>query len=284
MKTLTKFRKLYVTDMSDFVYCPRLFFMKKTMDIPRVETFPMHRGTIEHEIRRSIAKSLKVEYESCSSIDSLKSLDYKSCIENAIKYCLDLSLVVKSAFFLRLEEMLPQLSFRLELEEKQRLAQAILLREKGYSMKEIIEKLLPWKQECGVGSTTLGITGRVDQVFKQGDNLTPIDFKTHSSRFAGFIWRDAHKEQLILYSLLLEENYSGAKSNSAIIELTEDLHHDKFKITKLDKKNALNHIKEAKQLIQNRTLPPILTGSSAVKCSSCYFKNFCNSLESEVDQ
>ena len=49
--------------------------MKKTMDIPRVETFPMHRGTIEHEIRRSIAKSLKVEYESCSSIDSLKSLD-----------------------------------------------------------------------------------------------------------------------------------------------------------------------------------------------------------------
>lgn len=270
--------------MSDFVYCPRLFFMKKTMDIPRIETFPMHRGTIEHEIRRSIAKSLKVEYETCSSIDSLKSLDYKSCIENAIKYCFDLSLVVKSAFFLRLEEMLPQLSFRLELEEKQRLEQAISLREKGHSMKEIIEKLLPWKQECGVGSTTLGITGRVDQVFKQGDNLIPVDFKTHSSRFAGFIWRDAHKEQLILYSLLLEENHPGSKSNSAIIELTEDLHHDKFKITKLDKKNALNHIKEAKQLIQNRTLPPILTGSSAVKCSNCYFKNFCNSLECEADQ
>ena len=151
-------------------------------------------------------------------------------------------------------------------------------------MQEIIQKILPWKQEIGVGSTKLGITGRIDQVFKQEKILVPVDFKTHASRFAGFIWREAHKEQLILYSILLEENYPGAKSTSAIIELTEDLHQDKFKITKSDKKNAVNHINEAKQLLHNRILPQKLSGTLSVKCSNCYFKNFCDSLECEVEQ
>ena len=83
MKTV-RTAKIYVTDVSDYVYCPRLFFMKKTMDIPRMETLAMHKGTIEHEIRRSAVKSIKAEYEACKDPYALKTIDYQSCIKGAI--------------------------------------------------------------------------------------------------------------------------------------------------------------------------------------------------------
>jgi len=75
--------KLYATDLVDLEYCPRLFYMKKTMKIPRTETFAMLRGTIEHEVRRTTIKSLKEEYKSCDNLPLLKNLDYKLSIQNA---------------------------------------------------------------------------------------------------------------------------------------------------------------------------------------------------------
>jgi len=48
--------RLYASDLPDLVYCERLFYMKKVMDIPRVETYPMVRGTNEHEISLRLIK------------------------------------------------------------------------------------------------------------------------------------------------------------------------------------------------------------------------------------
>jgi len=271
--------KLYATDLVDLEYCPRLFYMKKTMKIPRTETFPMLRGTIEHEVRRTTIKSLKEEYKSCDNLPLLKHLDYKLSIHNAINYGLDLGRKVSPKFYLGLDKMIPFLRYRLEMEEETRHSQAILMATKGYEMKDIIETLLPWRLEHGVGSTKLGITGRVDQVYKIKGNIIPLDFKTHTNRFATFIWEPAHFEQLAVYALLLENNNPGYKVKNGIIKYTEDLHDKKFKITKQNKINVIQHIKKARNLLDDGKLPTKLDGKKTVKCSCCYLREFCFSIK-----
>ena len=271
--------KLYATDLSDLAYCPRLFFMKKTNMVPRRENFAMLRGTVEHEIRRILTTSIKTEYEYCKNQNELKNIDIKACIDGSINYGLELGRNTNTQYYLGLREIMPTLSYRLKVEEQNRISKAIRLASKGHEIENIVERLLPWKLETGVGSTELGITGRLDQVYKIGTNLIPLDFKTHTNRFAAFIWKGAHFEQLAVYAFLLEMKYPGFNVNKGIIRYTEDLYDQKFNITKNSKINVLEHIKKARKLINKHQLPPKLSGSKAVKCHGCYLRQFCFSLD-----
>jgi len=275
--------RLYASDLPNLEYCKRLFFIKKAMKIPQRETFPMLRGTIEHEIRRSLARSIRSEYESCTDIDSIKNLDYHSAIDGALDYGMELGRKTRSQYYLELEEIRPLLRYRLLIEENQRRSKAAKMATKGTSFQTIFDQLLPWKLETGVGSTELGITGRVDQVYKMNKLLIPIDFKTHRSRIAALMLKESHFEQLAVYALLLEIKYPGYSVNTGIIKYTEDLHDEKFTITTKAKKNVIEHIKQAKELIRRHQLPPKLSGEQAVKCRTCYMREFCFSLEKEGD-
>ena len=275
--------KLYASDLPDFVYCQRLFFMKKAMKTPRVETFPMVRGTNEHEIRRTLAKSLICEYESCRTVDSIKNLDYQSAIDGALDYGTELARSIRSEYFLQLEEMRPILRYRLLLEENQRHTKAVKMAQRGIPFERILDELLPWKFETGVGSDKLGITGRVDQVYKISNLLIPVDFKTHFSRISALMLKESHFEQLAVYGILLEEKYPEFSVKNGIIKYTEDLHDEKFNITKKSKLNVLKHIEQAKNLIKEHQLPPKLSGEQAIKCQSCFLRQFCFSLEDGSD-
>ena len=242
MSIISRSKKLYVTDIVDFVFCPtgRLLWLKKKTDAPRKQTWAMLRGTNEHEVRRLLTEHIKFEYQLCRDTTKLASIDYKSCINAAIEDGLNLGRSVSPKFFLGLSEMRPELSYRLEIEEELRLNRAVDMAIKGDPINKIVETLLPWQQELGVGSAELGVTGRIDQLYKMGDTLIPADFKTHTDRFDTFIWKDAFREQLILYAILIEKQYRGAKANTAIIEFTDDLTSHKFKIQKTTRKTPLN--------------------------------------------
>jgi len=278
-KRFAKPLRLYASDLPDLVYCERLFYMKKVMDIPRVETYPMVRGTNEHEIRRILAKHMLQEYEACKSIESLEKLDYESVIDSALDDGTELARSTRTVFYLRLEEARSDLKYRLELEEKQRLETAIKMAKKGTDMKTICSLLLPWKYETGVGSSELGITGRIDQVFKHQNEMIPLDFKTHSKRNAALFWKDAHFEQLTVYAMLLEMKYPQYTAKKGIIQYTEDNHNQVFNITKKAKQNVLEHINQAKKLVQIQKLPRKLEGKKSIKCQSCYLRNFCFSVQ-----
>jgi len=275
--------KLYATDLVDFVYCPRLFFMKKTMKIQRFETFPMLKGTIEHEIRRSLARAIRPEYEMCKDVDSIKNLDYQSAIDGSLDYGMDLARKVASKYYLQLEEIRPILRYRLKIEENQRRAKAAKMAAKGIGLENILEELLPWKFETGVGSSELGITGRIDQVYKINKSLIPIDFKTHRNRIDALMLKESHFEQLAVYGLLLERKYPDYSVKRGIIKYTEDLHDEKFNITNKAKKNVIEHIKQARELIHRHQLPQKLTGEQSIKCRSCYQRKFCFELEKGDD-
>ena len=273
--------KLYVTDITDSVFCSRLLYLKKKTDAPRKETWAMLRGTNEHEVRRLLAESMKFEYKLCKDTSKLAAIDYKSCINGAIENGLNLGRSVSPKFFLGLSEMRPELSYRLEIEEKSRLDMAVKMAKNGDPINKIVETLLPLLQEVGVGSAELGVTGRIDQLYKMGDTLIPVDFKTHTDRFASLIWMESFREQLILYAILIEKQYRGAKVDTAIIEFTDDLTLHKFKITKNDKKNAIKHISQARKVLESNKVPPKLSGPDSIKCSKCYYRDHCFSFEKE---
>ena len=282
-KTNPKLKKLNVTDVVDYVFCKtgRLLWLKKNTDLPIKLTWEMERGTNEHEVRRLLAEAIKFEYQLCKDATKLADIDYMACINGAIDDGLKLGRSVSPKFFLGLTEMRPELSYRLEREEKARLDKAIKMAKKGNPISKIVETLLPWQQELGVGSPELGIRGRIDQLYRIDDVLVPVDFKTYTDRFSSFIRMDAFREQLILYAILLEKQYRGTKSDTAIIEFTEDFTSHKFNITKNDKKNAIKHIKQARDVLEKHQVPPKLSGLDAIKCSKCYFKDHCFSFEKE---
>ena len=278
-----QFTKLYASDLPDLEYCKRLFKIKKSMDVPRFETFPMLWGTIEHEIRRSLARAIRFEYESCKDTDSIKNLDYESAIEGALDYGMELGRKVRAQYYLQLEEIRPILRYRLKIEENQRRSKAVKMAKRGIAFEKIFEELLPWQLEIGVGSTELGITGRVDQVYKINNTLIPIDFKTHRSRIAALMLRDSHFEQLAVYAVLLEEKFPEYSVSKGIIKYTEDLHDEKFNITNKAKKNVIEHIKQARELINKNQLPPKLSGEESIKCKTCYLKKFCFAIEEDEE-
>ena len=94
--------KLYVTDITDSVFCSRLLYLKKKTDAPRKETWAMLRGTNEHEVRRLLAESMKFEYKLCKDTSKLAAIDYKSCINGAIENGLNLGRSVSPKIFLGL--------------------------------------------------------------------------------------------------------------------------------------------------------------------------------------
>ena len=272
---------LTVTDMVAYRYCPRLIWLKKMTVVPFQQNFGMLRGTNEHEVRRLLVNSIRSEYKSCNDLGNISNVDYKFRIENAIADSLKLGNPVSPKFSFSLMQITPELRYRLEIEEKARLAKANSMIKQGKKMPEIISKLLPFETEIGVGSDELGITGKIDQLYRIGDKLIPLDFKTHTNKFTAYIWTEAYKEQLILYAILAELKYPGTKANSAVLEFTEDFNQIKFPITKKDKENAKKRIKKARMMLKIRQIPPKLSGSDEMKCSKCYLKEHCFAFEED---
>lgn len=275
LTTIPHTTKLYATDLMDFAYCKRLFYIQKIMQPPKTDTAMSVCGTVEHEVRRTTVKFLEPEYEACHNIGALKNLDYAKPIQDALDYALALGEKTYPEFIHDIELMLPELRLRLLAEEKQRYTQGLKLAGKGIKFANIIERILPWAIELGVGSSILGITGRIDQVYKRNKDLIPVDFKTHTKRFTSWIWRDAHAEQIATYALLLELQYDGYKVKNGLIKYTQDLYEFPVKFPNDNKRMIINHIEQARNLLNNGKIPPRLKGDEAIKCNHCHLKDFC---------
>ena len=142
----------------------------------------------------------------------------------------------------------------------------------------IIERIIPWAVELGVGSSILGLTGRIDQVFKRNKNLVPVDFKTHINRFSSWIWREAHEEQIATYGLLLELQYEPYKVRNGIVKYTQDLYEHAVKLPSNNEHIIINHIEQARNLLDSDNIPPKLKGDEAIKCNHCHLKDYCFSI------
>jgi len=267
--------KLYVTDLMNWAFCERLFHIKKTTFLPFEVSKASIYGTLEHEARRILAKFLEVEYRKCNNPKKFESIDFRKQINDSLDYANDLVANKYPIFSSHIKNSLPSMSYRLVIEEQKRILKAKTMAKRGTKTDKIIETLFPWKTEFGVGSTALGITGQIDQVFKINKTLVPVDFKTHSSRFASYLWHDAHAEQLSLYAFLLELKFEDYKVKNGFIKYTQDLSEYPVKFSSKNSKKMINHIQKARDLLEYGKRPERLHGSDRIKCNSCYLKKFC---------
>jgi len=267
--------KLYVTDLMNWAYCERLFYLKKTIHLPFEVSKGLVYGTLEHEARRILAKFLEVEYKKCKNPKEFGSIDFTKQIIDSLDYAKDLVANKHPIFSSHIENSLPSMAYRLGIEEQKRVLRAKTMAKRGTKTNKIIETLLPWKTEFGVGSTALGITGQIDQVFKTNKTLIPIDFKTHTSRFASYLWHDAHAEQLSAYAFLLELKFEDHKVKNGIIKYTQDLSNYPVKFSSKNSKKIVNHIQKARDLLEKGKRPERLKGADRMKCNFCYLKKIC---------
>lgn len=120
-------------------------------------------------------------------------------------------------------------------------------------------------------SKKLKLQGTVDCIIKHGNEYIPVDYKNMESN-KGKPWID-HKYQLVVYALLIEENYQTIVKRGYINYIPEKL-TVKIDITPTMKIHVKRILTQIEEIIQKEKLPSIKTAKE--KCSGgCGYKWIC---------
>ena len=255
------------TEISCFEYCPRRHFLSKTRE--GFESFSMVKGGMEHDLNRLIVPKLKKGYE---LRDSSEFLEFAySVIDEGVLYVRRIALHRYPQFSKEIEEFIPTLTYRFRQHEEKRVAEILNLSSNEYTIPETLKQLLPMEVEMTLYSKDLGLKGRIDEVYQDGDAKVPVDIK---GTLDGFIHQNEYHIQLAVYGILLKDQlntpvkkgkiyYSRTASYDEVI-IDDALVSKVFQI-----KKAIEHQNGLEEL------PPRLEGNSKIKCSFCYSRKQC---------
>jgi CRISPR-associated protein Cas4 len=252
-----------VTEISEYCFCPRKLYIKKTKNIREPFNSKMLTGWIRHRIIELFNKN---EPDFVSSINEhLSREEILKLYENVIR---KISLAMVNENDSRLKsfkvERLEILDLVMRKSQKELMLRAMAVSsgiEQGFLGKKLWENLSPkYLSEYKISSKELGITGRIDRVIL-GDEIIPVEFKNKEKVF------ESDKLQLAAYSLLLEQEFKK-KVNRAFIENNqgnEEIDCEPFK------SKVLEIIEKIKNIEQE--IPPMQDNFK--KCASCPFKEVC---------
>ena len=257
---------LSITDITEYLYCPRKFYLRKVKGIREFPSKQMILGGFKHKIFDTFNRS---EQELVTSIN--KKIDEREISELYRK----MSQKIISEFIFMKKEALAKLdilSFDFLKDMMLLLEKEIQLRvksvnqgiKKGYLAQELWNERYPqYFSEVELVSSELGLKGRIDRL-EIGENIIPYEIKTRENIF------DADKLQLAGYSLLLEEEFDKdidkgiieTSSKKEIIEINKEL-KDKF----------LELVNEIRDILNSEKELPIQ--NSFKKCEKCKLKSEC---------
>ncbi len=197
---------LSASDLRKFLQCPRSVYLKilKPSALPPPEPrVPLLLGTFEHKCREILVKELKPIYlilQSTSEIDPVRTQHIVSTVVERVKN----ETVRKSPSFIEeINDAAIAVLTRLLKEEADRMQKAQRLMDGGLRGVELVENILPISEEHWVESRQLGLKGFIDQVWKLGGGIVPLDIKTGTIRPAGQVDEET-RVQLTSYALLME--------------------------------------------------------------------------------
>ncbi|MCV0399585.1 MAG: PD-(D/E)XK nuclease family protein [Nitrosarchaeum sp.] len=268
------------TNMAAMAYCPRLFFINKTM--PQhgfISNLPTVQGNVEHEAWRLLAEAFDVAWREWSPATTLSAISQDS-INGTLSHVFNLSLENHPSHALDLKKYMQDLTYRLDLWLAIQEKNMLKLLHEGFSIDHIVSVMLPWKTEEKVFSNKFGLYGRVDAIYNDGIYIIPEDIKTHQSKFKTLLQKDSHKTQLLCYCIMLEENFD-IPAPEARIFYTQDLSYETFKANVDEKIQLIEKITTARELIERAEIPPMLPKEDAAKCRHCYAREQCFKLARE---
>lgn len=263
--------------MANMAYCTRLFYITKYYPQHGATTYPLVSGSFEHEVFRLLAEKFDLSWRKnpTLSLSQASQTDLTQTLDHAYQ----LAIQSHPQFAIDLKNSLPELRFRLSQWIMQKEILLKKIQSDGYTHDYAISTILPWKTEDKLFSEKFGLYGRVDAIYNDGRSLIPEDIKTHASRFSTLLHQDAHKAQLLCYTLLLEEKYQ-IPSTEARILYSKDMSYVEFRATSEAKGKLVNQLNQARDLLDG-DIPPLLQGEESIKCKHCYARTQCMKLAKE---
>ncbi|MCK4636857.1 MAG: CRISPR-associated protein Cas4 [Methanomicrobia archaeon] len=256
---------IYVTDVSQYAFCPYSIYLRKIHKI-RVVTPPMIFGDIYHRITERMEKRERVIFDifvregmGADEITTIFYDDTKKVIRNAV---LRNKKRIKEDI-LKTIERLNQLFLRRSMEK------AVLLRKAmdSYGKKDIYDIVFPEAlTELSIASKKLNLCGRIDRVEEKDKKYYPVEIKTSTAE--KYMEKDVL--QLAGYALLLESKF-GNPVDKGFIEYV--VLNKKYEI-EIDRnlKNDVLKIKTSVEEILNGNIPE---KKRREECDFCNLHDIC---------
>ncbi|MFH1249258.1 MAG: CRISPR-associated protein Cas4 [archaeon] len=269
---------LNVRDITDYLYCKRKSYLKKTRGSKERINARMVRGKMRHEIFddfNNIEKELILSLSQNFSISDLEEIYKKVFFEITKKVVSHGDMALRFMITLQnfWEESLS--SFNREIQPRVMAVHALI--QKGIFKEDLWEKLQPkYITEMRVKSAKLNLAGRIDRVSiikqEKGEIYVPFEIKTGNASQP----YESDIIQLASYALLIEETFNVSVEYGYVEYSDNQL---KIDITK-SLKDAVVEIVENIRKINESKIPPI--NENPHKCRSCSLKEECFSIKGGV--
>lgn len=238
---------VFVSDVASFAICPRIVYNRRVLGIYCDSTLWQALGSFEHEVRRRFYSILR-------RLPNLEELTQNALfqiarrsIEETHPYAL-----LNYAYPYSLENFKDNIADRLARE---------------------VEKLnskdnLPYLLEYSLSSTNLGLTGRIDCVYKTPEGFYPLDFKVCKKPLESL----PHELQIVAYAMLMEEKLNCSVKFGVIL-YTLDEHFLIVKTSDKHRGNVTETICLIKHMLEKNKKPDIEIPRP--ECFSCHYGMFC---------
>jgi len=257
-------RIINITDITEYLYCPRKVYLKLVKGLRAPPTKRMILGMLRHHVFDIFNKNESVLVSSIKQKIEEKEIKklYEDMLSGIITETITLNKNQIINFRIDNKELtdsinktaIPEISLRIPA-----ITDAI---NSGFLGKELWRELKPkYLTEYRIESSSLGLRGRVDRI-KFSDFPIPIERKTREKIF------ESDKIQLAGYSLLLQEEF-GRKVDSGIIEIMGK--QENVELTE----ELKNKVLEIAEKIRNLQEENAFTPSNFQKCQKCEFAEEC---------
>ena len=289
---------LSVSNVCEFLYCPRKLFLTKILGLKEIEKQELVLGELQHKFYEiinyedeKIIKKITGDIE-LSKLKRAFRLHYSQVLRQLIiskrttlsKFSHSLIDVLNHNWHLVITES-----------EKKALNTYNFIKKHNIYGDELWTKLTPKiKSEIKIKSDKLNIKGVIDRIMIYPDKIEVIEIKTGAPPSQG-IW-DSHRMQTALYLLMLKENlYNKNNSfinhinNIGIINNTEHLKVEGYVlysntqqltpviINPFLEDEIYELIRKTRELINSKLIPHKLNNEN--KCNRCSLQDKCNNNE-----
>jgi CRISPR-associated protein Cas4 len=264
---------IYVTDLTEYLFCPYKLYLKKIKGLPLPQTPEMLTGTIIHKIYEEVMLRERIiidqrinEKMGIDEIFKILYADSKRVIKN---------IMIKNKGKLKdagvdYLELIKELQE--ELKEDELLKSIRIKKYIGLYGKDqnLYKNLFMMKDmEYSIFSTELGLSGKIDKLEEDSEgNLFPVELKT--GLFSNGI-RKHEKLQVSAYALLLEKE-RGIKIPLGFLEYYQVKQRIPFLIKDEDKKEVLDILSKVKELLEGEKEPK---KDKKNFCKRCGYNEFC---------
>ena len=254
-----------ITDITEYLYCPRKVYLKLIKGIKSPPTQRMINGMLRHNVFDLFSKNEKDLVEDINEKTEEKEIieQYETLLEDIAKYVLAQNYSLVSKFNINEKEFIKSVKETMNPEISLRTKSVISVLEKGFFGKELWINLSPkYQTEFKLESEDLGLKGRADRVMFS-DLITPYEIKTRDKIY------DSDKIQLAGYALLLEKEFNK-EVNLGIVEFLGQ--QQEIEITP----ELKNQVLEIAEKIRNLTEETASMPNNFQKCMNCELKENCS--------